>query len=769
MSNSVVLVPDVAALQRKLETPSPRLEKVYGRFRERLTHDGDFRRHHIYLPALLGDPVAIAEAKGQLLMTALNPLILAKDQSPGSRTVAQDSLDAHIWCMAPRAMRLAVYFTWLDRQGAWTAAERRLLGQALVGFFYDYVVPVLRARVPGGHNQQFSMTLCSAIVGHVFADTNGVETRAHTLREWALPKLKQVLGLLPASGYSGEGTTYQSDVISALSMWCGTFLEQLGYRDIWNHRWEPNGWRLSDALRMEVRLGSEGGLLLPWDNYGWSRLHNLAARARMAALSGDIGVLRMAETVWDDFNFLAWRPDDRLWTLLYWPEHENPDTAGAGHGSPLSGWSECAVGASVEHLPRRLRVALAWDRCASGVQGVSREQVNPNHLMIELGGEPISADGSLDPREKIFPDEALARSLERMSAVERDLIVEQYGSIERWTGNAQQGFLGASCSIVIDGWEGYFPAEAREGRLLFERRDPVRHTVTGEAAAYYQPAFDVSRMRRTVSVGVSGVTWVVDDLQAPTEHAFTWRMWLRRCARQIGPHGVRLDLPSGVGVTLTWRVETDGGLQTAPVALTTVPTFPLGHGWPDEGSERCDLCATGRRIRFVTCMVPEGVSGLSACQVSEGVWEAVWQGGSDRFELPPEVCALPDLEPVSGRQILERDTFCDLDEAPFALRDEPDAALLAFLDDPPVEEWRRTGAVMQTLTVRGNRDAMPLIITLLLDPRQNYTVRSVAAWCLGHARYAPAREALRRMAHIPEVNTSARAHWALERMALQET
>ncbi len=270
-------------------------------------------------------------------------------------------------------------------------------------------------------------------------------------------------------------------------------------------------------------------------------------------------------------------------------------------------------------------------------------------------------------------------------------------------------------------------------------------------------------------MGVSGVTWVVDDLQAPTAHAFTWRMWLRRCACQVGPHGVRLDLPSGVGVTFTWLVETDGGSQTAPVALTTVPTFPLGRGWPDEGSQRCDLRATGRRIRFVTCMVPEGVSGLSACPVSEGVWEAVWQGGSDRFELPPEVCALPDLEPVSGRQILERDTFCDLDEEPFALRDEPDAALLALLDDPPVEEWRRTGAVMQTLTVRGNRDAMPLIITLLLDPRQNYTVRSVAAWCLGHARYAPAREALRRMAHIPEVNTAARAHWALERMALQET
>jgi hypothetical protein len=71
---------------------------------------------------------------------------------------------------------------------------------------------------------------------------------------------------------------------------------------------------------------------------------------------------------------------------------------------------------------------------------------------------------------------------------------------------------------------------------------------------------------------------------------------------------------------------------------------------------------------------------------------------------------------------------------------------------------------MQTLVVRGNQQALPKIEVLLLDAKQNYTVHSVAAWCLGHARYASALEVLRRMASIPEDNTAARARWAVERL-----
>jgi hypothetical protein len=165
-------------------------------------------------------------------------------------------------------------------------------------------------------------------------------------------------------------------------------------------------------------------------------------------------------------------------------------------------------------------------------------------------------------------------------------------------------------------------------------------------------------------------------------------------------------------------------------------------------------------------MVPEGVEGLTVRRIGDRLFEAVWDGGSDRFEAPVEISALPDLAPATLGSTCGEYGVCDLDETPFGLPDDaPVAELLAALDNPPPKEWRRTGAAMQTLAVLGNAEAMPRIVALLLDAGQNYTVHSVAAWCLGRARYAPALDALRRMMHIPEVNTAARAGWAVDRIS----
>jgi hypothetical protein len=764
-----IFVRDLAALRRKLENPPPLLAACYARFQQRLALDDAFRRHHIFLPALLGDPAAVAEAKGRIAMLALDPPMLATERPVGNGP--QDSLDNHVWCIAPRAMRLAAYFNWLDIQGAWTPEDRRTIGMRLLDFFDDYVAPVLRARIPGGHNQQLSMTLCGSVVGHVFAEVDDVAGRARALRDWSLPKLKQALGLMPSSGYSGEGSTYQSDVVSGLVMWAGLFLEQLGERDVWNRPWAPNGGRLSDTLRMEAALPSCGGLLPPWDHYGWRRLHNLAARTLWAGLCGDASLLQVADAVWDEPHDLAWRPDDRLWALLYWPEREQ-ETGDRGVDASLSpalgGWSEAAVGAAIEHRARRLRVMSVWDRCSGSLQGVARAQVNPNHLMIDLGGEPITADGWAYKRESLFLDDAMERTRQALTPVERELIVQQYGSLDAWFRAVQYGLLGASSAIVVDGWESYFPRSSREGRLVFESRNAERHTFAGEAAAYYQPAFDVTRMRRTVSMNAAGVTWVVDDLRALSMHAFTWRLWLRPGAHAVSALSVRLDLPAGPAMTFACLVEADGQVARGRnIELGAVPSFPSGRpgvAWPEPGSERCDLTASGRAVRFVTCLVPCGVDRLTLRQAADGSWAADWEGGSDHFELPAEIEALPDPAPVHGEQCLEAETLCDLDEAPYRLLDDPDAALLASLEDPPVGEWRRTGAAMQTLAARGQRDAVPAMTALLLDMRQNYTVRSVAAWCLGRMRCVEALDVLRRMMESPEVNTAARARWAAEHL-----
>ena len=766
--NSTLFVPDAAQLRHKLANPPPLLAKLYRRFQDRLGTDPEFRSHHIFLPALLGDTAAIAESKAIIIALASDPLRLAANQSPSATTTVQQNLDEHVWCIAPRAMRLAVYFTWLDAQGAWGAAEQSAVAGQILDFVYHYVVPVLRARTPAGHNQQLSMTLCCAVAGHALSGVPAVADRATALQAYALPKLKQTLGLMPRSGYSGEGSTYQTDVVSALVMWAGIFLEQLGESDVWSRPWTPNGATLADTLRIEAALGSCGGLVPPWDQYGWARLHNLAVRALWAVVSGQQQLLAAAEGAWDEESFIAWRRDDRLWTILYWPAEEHLDPAPVGSAQPaprLTGWSVPAVGAATEQGPLRLRAMLAWDRCADGLQGICRGQANPNHLMLELGGEPITGDGWDDGRHLLFSESSNARTLQGFSELEKQLVTQQYGSLKKWVGHSQQGFVGASCGIVVDDWDSYFPrAGRRQGQLVFEQRTAERHTFAADAAAYYQPAFDLTGARRTVSVGAAGDVWIVDDLAAASAHRFTWRAWFRQAARGAGPFGLRLDLPSGVALTLAWTGETHAGGALEPLRLTPAPAFPAtrpGLAWPETGSVRCDLVAGGHRVRFVTCLLPRAVDGLVIRGTGANAWEATWDGGASRFALPSELERLPEPA-VFSPDGAEQEVLCDLDEEPFALRTEPDPVLLEAVTHPPQAAWRSTTAAMQTLTSRGNREALPRILALLEDPRQNYTVHSVAAWCLGRVRYRPALATLRRMAAIPEVNTAHRAAWAVE-------
>lgn len=759
-----LLVPDIDRLRHKLADPPPLLAPLYRRFQERLASDTEFRHHNLFLPALLGDARALAEAKAVILEHAEEPLRLAAPLSASSSASAPAILDGHIWCVAPRALRLAVYFTWLETHGAWKPSERQAVARGVVDFFYERVVPVLRARIPAGHNQQLSMVLCSAVAGAVFAGVPETATRAAALQAYAMPKLYQTLGLMRRDGYSCEGSTYQSVVVNALGMWAGLFLAQQGDPDVWTRSWPPNGACLLDTLRMEADLGSPGDLLPPWDHYGWERRHNLAALALWAALSGQHGILTVAETAWDRPSFIAWRPDDRMWAMVYWPDTEH--AVSASKPPVLAGWSRPSVGAAIDHLPLRMRVLTAWDRSAGSLQGVCRAQVNPNHLMLEVAGEPITGDGVDDAATALFTEASIRRTLDGLSADERSLVAQQYGSEDQWVRTCQPGFLGAACAIVVDGWDSYFPRGAREGRLVFEQRRPDRHTVAGEAAAYYQPGFDITRMRRTVSVGESGLVWIVDDIESGAPHRFAWRAWFRRGIRWDGPRRVRLVLPSGVALSIAWTGESEDGVGPGDVTLTPCPVFPRARqAWPDDGSVRCDLTLQGRQVRFVTCLLPSSVEALVVQATAPGTWEARWAGGRETFAMPAELAAAADAVSVAMPSgVSEAETVCDLDEPPFALLDEPEADVLAALDHPPVTAWRRTVAAMQTLAARAHAGALDRMLELLDDGRQNYTVHAVAAWCLGHARYAPARELLRKMAGSPEENTAARARWAVERL-----
>jgi hypothetical protein len=142
-------------------------------------------------------------------------------------------------------------------------------------------------------------------------------------------------------------------------------------------------------------------------------------------------------------------------------------------------------------------------------------------------------------------------------------------------------------------------------------------------------------------------------------------------------------------------------------------------------------------------------------QTGARTWQAVWQDGTATLTLP---------EPEDPPEREWAESHCDLDDAPFAVSGAPTAHLLAQLIAPAPTAWRATIVAMQTLAQHGVAEAMPSIHRLLCDPGQRYQVHSVAAWCLGRARYRPARDDLQTWQASPEINTALRAGWAVARM-----
>ena len=100
--NGLLTISDLETLKRKLSAPSPALAALYKRFCGRLASDPAFRANNIFLPALLGEPVAVAEARQR---------VLDKVASFGRLDKSVDSVENHTWCVAPDIARYAAYFT----------------------------------------------------------------------------------------------------------------------------------------------------------------------------------------------------------------------------------------------------------------------------------------------------------------------------------------------------------------------------------------------------------------------------------------------------------------------------------------------------------------------------------------------------------------------------------------------------------------------------------------------------------------------------------
>jgi hypothetical protein len=303
----------------------------------------------------------------------------------------------------------------------------------------------------------------------------------------------------------------------------------------------------------------------------------------------------------------------------------------AGPG-PLSGHTLPDAGAVMKHAATGVRLVLSWDACAASPLGLRDQQVTPNHVLYEIGGEPVFGDGA-PAHDEGFLDVALEDVIAQLTPAEVEEAARAHGSPEAWARLQQPGLIGAANTVVIDGASGYFPPGPRRGRLVYEDRSPGRHVVTAECVEFFRPRYDLLRARRTISLSSDGVAWIVDDYRAATEHRFHWQAYLRRgCA--LSDRRLAVRLPGRRPAWLAWHGAMDPGLHRFPAYPRESRDAAAALPWPDAGSERLRLGTTGRTARFAVCIVPWDARELAVRQTGEFEWEAHWAGGSERFHVP---------------------------------------------------------------------------------------------------------------------------------------
>jgi len=514
-------------------------------------------------------------------------------------------------------------------------------------------------------NQIASMSLCCTLVGYLFGVKRGRDLRAQRLMSAGMMRFPDLFALSPPGGYSYEGSTYFCQIVAPVVSWYCALMEEITGEDAFRRSFPPSGTSPETILRTYLKIVGPSGLMPPWDNYGWMKCASLMGLAYLARKTGDPTPLRVIESAGLALepNYIAWGSDDRLWTLLWWPE----DLSAPAGQRAFDSWAIPNVAGALVEERKRWRLFQAWDRCQPSVY-CGRAQVNPNMLALDLWGSTIFTDGTPNHEQCTQFDYPLEVFNEVLAPGELESLENYYRSFstwepKKWVKAFSYGLVGASNSIVVNGEGWYSPPESREGRLVAFASLPNCRLLASEAAPFYRPRYPIESMIRT-SLLVRDDYFLVSDAIRTTGQSlrFDWQVFARGEVT-VQRRGVNVATPEGVEVDI---LPLDKHLKPR---LTAVPGFPNdleGRStliqYTAEGSEVTIplLLVPHRRVRPVADLSPgwacvrrdlaaglaeglhRGVPGKPATPAAEcGLLRAsdgddgfVWAGRC--FDLPPE-------------------------------------------------------------------------------------------------------------------------------------
>lgn len=509
-------------------------------------------------------------------------------------------LQFHFWCFAFPHAKMSLYFQWLCGIGAFSPEEEHDIAARLVAYHFLHFYYGMRTKPEPEcvDNQALSLALSNAIVGHLFARTPGLEGMASLMLRDGLRRLPSVIGGMPASGYSGEGSAYMDcvngpaipltvEVLEAITGEGGLLFKEL----------PPSGVRPIKVLQMVARAFMPGGLLLPWDNYGYQL--GVRSAVSYAAMKTDEDLYRRVLEDACTFTYdigIGWAYDDLVWTLIWWPPY-----AGGRSGDDGANWFEPAAGGALVSADHTKYAFQMWDESAPGIP--TRAHVNPNAVLLNGYGVPLSADGSPAPGKPHrfqFPD--TWRTVHHL-----------IGEETRY--NYGDGCGGGHSIVLVDGMES-LRAHSEYPQVSAAAYDAQDHAVWADVTPLYRENFPDVRMvsRRTQLHGDAFFT-IEDLFVAEARHRVVSRFLLRPSPLPCD-NGALIQTPEGVTLHLLDL------LQPGPAEVSTVENHPY---LPDGRSILVDFSGFGSTLRrlFVafianTLAFPEPLLDWTAIPDPEG-------------------------------------------------------------------------------------------------------------------------------------------------------
>ncbi|HCE46955.1 MAG TPA: hypothetical protein DET40_25695 [Lentisphaeria bacterium] len=499
-------------------------------------------------------------------------------------------LQFHFWCFAFPHARWSLYFHWLCEIGAWDAAEEKKLKEELLTFQYINFFYGMRTKPEPEcvDNQTMSLCFSNALLGHLFSES----AMAKRMYVDGIRRLPSLIGGIPTSGYSGEGSTYMDCVVGPSIPFIVELLERSSGESWFDKSLPPHGGSADKVCRMIANEWMSSGLLLPWDHYGYTLpVRSCIAYAAHRSSDPFYGELLERQANWSYDQSIGWGYDDLVWSLIWWPENKKQERA------KFASWSEPEVGAALVSDDAQLYLMQMWDESTPVYP--TRAHVNPNSLILSAYGSPLTIDGVPDKECTAFKFEDTWREVSYMDI----------GSSRKF--NFGAGCGGAHSVILVDNWEGMraFTEYRQATMTAFSEKEK---SVTSDVTPIYREKFPDAKAVRRRSRLCCERFWLIEDLAVfANEHKVTSRFFLR--PNVIGSEcGIKIETAEGVRLSLIPLL--------GPDKMTSTPI----KGYPDRldgESIMVDFTQQGKECRWLWLLWPEATRRTEA-DVSEN-WQAI--------------------------------------------------------------------------------------------------------------------------------------------------